>query len=190
MNSYEKTDTIKNLPPFRHCYWVIPGKFMAGGYPGGRSPDRAADNLKRLLASGIRIVINLMKPEELCCCRNMSGRYEDQLDEVANSRGISVDVIHMPIKDTWIPSRLEMCHILDTIDQAVENAKPVYLHCWGGRGRTGTVVGCYLARHGIAEGREIFSMIRKLRNDTDDRDLPSPETFRQVELVGSWARWE
>ncbi|MBA3406233.1 MAG: dual specificity protein phosphatase family protein [Gemmatimonadaceae bacterium] len=24
----------------------------------------------------------------------------------------------------------------------------IYVHCWGGVGRTGTVVGCYIVRHG------------------------------------------
>ncbi|MFZ5949388.1 MAG: fused DSP-PTPase phosphatase/NAD kinase-like protein [Candidatus Rifleibacteriota bacterium] len=29
--------------------------------------------------------------------------------------------------------------------------KPVYVHCWGGLGRTGVVVGCWSRRHGEAE---------------------------------------
>ena len=43
-------------------------------------------------------------------------------------------------------------HILDEIDGAILNGKTVYVHCLGGIGRTGTVVGCYLVRHGIAAG--------------------------------------
>ena len=41
-----------------------------------------------------------------------------------------------------------MAGLLDAIDTAMRDGKTVYLHCWGGVGRTGNVVGCSLVRHG------------------------------------------
>ena len=35
------------------------------------------------------------------------------------------------------------------LTQRDEGLEPVYVHCWGGIGRTGTVVGCWLVRHGM-----------------------------------------
>jgi protein-tyrosine phosphatase len=35
-----------------------------------------------------------------------------------------------------------MTTILDAIDESMTAGKPVYVHCWGGMGRTGTVIGC------------------------------------------------
>ncbi|MDD4392749.1 MAG: hypothetical protein PHQ97_08405 [Desulfobacterales bacterium] len=176
--------------PFPHAYWVIPDRFMAGGYPGANRPDQTIDNLKCLFGTGVRLVINLMKPEELCCSRKALTDYAGYTDGVADSMGISVDLVSMPIKDTWVPSRREMCRILDRIDRALENEKPVYLHCWGGRGRTGTVVGCYLARHGLDLQGDSLRLLQKLRKNTENSQLPSPETFIQSELVNSWVKWE
>ncbi|WP_374108489.1 hypothetical protein [Nostoc sp. XA010] len=33
---------------------------------------------------------------------------------------------------------------LPPIDRALNGQEKVYVHCWGGIGRTGIVVGCYL----------------------------------------------
>lgn len=44
------------------------------------------------------------------------------------------------------PTVDQMRAILDAIDRAAGSI--VYVHCWGGHGRTGTVAGCYLVRHG------------------------------------------
>ena len=61
----------------------------------------------------------------------------------------------------------------------------VYLHCHGGIGRTGTVVGCYLVRHGTPPD-EAIEAIGRLRADTDTADRPSPESEEQCELVETW----
>jgi len=59
----------------------------------------------------------------------------------------------------------EMIRILDQIDRGMEQNPAVYLHCWGGRGRTGTVVGCYLARHGMAVGEAALDLLGELRQN-------------------------
>src|SRR5206468_4247269 len=59
---------------------------------------------------------------------------------------------YFPVVDGMAPSRSRMCTILDTVDRSVEQFEGVYAHCMGGRGRTGTVVACWLARHGVANG--------------------------------------
>ena len=62
------------------------------------------------------------------------------------------DVVHErhPIRDLSVPrSPQDMASILDALDEALEGGRNVYVHCWGGVGRTGTVVGCWLVRHGL-----------------------------------------
>jgi protein-tyrosine phosphatase len=48
-----------------------------------------------------------------------------------------------------------------TIEQALERGS-VYVHCWGGIGRTGTVVGCVLADVGLGYD-EIIERLATLR---------------------------
>ena len=55
-----------------------------------------------------------------------------------------------------------------------------------GLGRTGVVVGCYVARHGIATGRRALRHVGRLRSRTATARIPSPSTKEQKDLVRSW----
>jgi protein tyrosine/serine phosphatase len=64
----------------------------------------------------------------------------------------------------------------------------VYVHCWGGSGRTGTVVGCWLRRHGLAEPEEVLGVLQELRGsgDRDGGHKDTPQTPDQRWMVESW----
>jgi protein-tyrosine phosphatase len=81
-----------------------------------------------------------------------------------------------------------MVRILNQIDLCIKHNKHVYVHCWGGKGRTGTVVGCYLIRHGLAEGNDVINKIKQLRRNTKDFSEPSPETKDQINMVINWKK--
>ena len=139
--------------PFACSYWVVPGGFLAGFYPGSEVPEEAELKLTGLVSHGIRRVINLMEEDEA----NRFGRpfvsYEALLESYARAMGHRVVCERMPIPDMEVPSRSTMRAILDRIDGSIETSMPVYVHCLGGLGRTGTVAGCFLARHAAASGR-------------------------------------
>jgi protein-tyrosine phosphatase len=78
-----------------------------------------------------------------------------------------------------------MKQILDEIDAQLAAGRPVYVHCWGGKGRTGTVIGCYLIRHHLATRDTVFDRIAWLRRDIRPYQI-SPETEEQYEFVRSW----
>jgi len=178
----------KPTVPFPRSYWVVPGKFLAGYYPGSRDSVTARAKLKNLLERGIRHIVNLMERNE----DNFQGEqfvpYEDQLQTMANEMDIPIEMVHMPIRDMNIPLVEFMVSILDDIDRAMEQNPAVYLHCWGGRGRTGTVVGCYLARHGMAVGEAALDLLGELRRNDPISHLPSPETKVQAEFVRTWPK--
>ena len=83
---------------------------------------------------------------------------------------------------TTIP---HMTRILDDIDAALAKGEGVYVHCWGGIGRTGTVVGCWLVRHGLDRGDAIRT-IEELRRLVLDSFMPSPQTTAQRAMVTTW----
>ena len=78
-----------------------------------------------------------------------------------------------------------MTGILNEIEHILANDKKVYLHCMGGLGRTGTVVGCYLVQQGIS-GEEAVQQIKKLRIGTSNLQHTSPETDAQHAFILKW----
>jgi hypothetical protein len=176
--------------PFERSYWVVPGKFLAGAYPGDPDPERAEEKLRGLLAAGIRCILDLTAEGD----RNRYGRvlvpYRDLMGKAAAAEKCKVDYHSKTITDVDIPSREEMVEMLDIIDGAIGSDRPVYVHCLGGIGRTGTVVGCWLARHGAAKGQAVIELIRKLRRNEGQAHIDSPETARQRRFVCEWKEGE
>lgn len=184
-----KFDLTKKVP-FDQAYWVVPDLLMAGYYPGPALIQNAHSQLNALLECGIRHFVNLMRTDEVQWYGKPIKPYEAQTQALAQKMGAEVSFERMPIKDMGIPNRIDMARILDRIDQKIENGKPVYVHCLGGVGRTGTVVGCYLARHGYASGQKVIQLIQQLRQKTATQDRSSPESNPQIDLVLSWVQGE
>jgi protein-tyrosine phosphatase len=173
---------------FNRSYWVVPGKLLAGGYPGSEDPIEEEKNLIGLIQAGIRHVISLIEPQEYDHSENPFAPYVDNMETIAETIKISVTFDQISIKDFSVPTERQMIRILNQIDMCINYDKPVYLHCWGGKGRTGTVVGCYLARHGMAAGSDVIKKIKELRKNTEDFSDPSPETREQINMVIKWGK--
>jgi protein-tyrosine phosphatase len=171
--------------PFARSYWVIPGKFLAGAYPGNPYEKKAEKKLGLFLDAGIRCFVDLTSPED----ENLHGQalvvYRALIEKVAAGR-FPVLYRRMPIADMETPSREHMRDILDLIDGAVFGGVPTYVHCLGGFGRTGTVIGCWLVRHGIAQGTAVFDLIRKLRRKEPQSNWESPQTDGQRRFILEW----
>ena len=174
--------------PFNRSYWVVPGKLLAGFYPGSEDPTEEERNLKGLIQAGIRHVISLMEPQEYNRPDDPYPPYADHMESIAEIMKISITFDQISIKDFSVPTERQMVRILNQIDMCIKYDKPVFVHCWGGKGRTGTVVGCYLARHGMAAGNDSIEMIKKLRKNTQDFSESSPETREQIKMVINWAK--
>jgi hypothetical protein len=185
----EKPDSL-SLPRLAGTYWVVPGKLLAGAYPASLDPEDSKRVLQALLSVGICHVIDLTEVVETLSPGGYYPPYRDRMLALAKEGGRSLVMDRMPIRDTWIPSRVEMCRILDTIDETIGRGGAVFIHCIGGRGRTGIVVGCYLARHGVADDRHIITKIEMLRSHLADKKFPSPETPQQLEFILSWVEGE
>jgi len=172
--------------PFNRSYWVIPGQLLAGCYPGSEDAIEEERKLKGLIQAGIRHVISLMEPQEYNRPEDPFPPYVDHMESIAENMKISVTFDQISIKDFSVPTERQIVRILNQIDMCIKYDKPVYVHCRGGKGRTGTVVGCYLARHGFATGNDVIKMIKELRKNTQDFSEPSPETREQNNMVINW----
>ena len=169
------------LPP-GDGYWLWPGRLLAGPYPGAISPAEAREKIDAFLDHGVTYFVDLTEAGE---GDPPLEPYADLLRERAHSRGIEATHIRLPIVDLDIPSDAVMRVILATIRRALDRDDVVYVHCWGGVGRTGTVVGCLLVEDGIPAA-EALERLRELRARTERANRSSPETPAQRAFVTRW----
>ena len=176
--------TTHNLP-FTRAYWVEPGRILAGFYPGDRDPSVASAKLSSLLDCGVTDFFCLMEENEGDHAGRSFSEYQTELMRLARLRGTDVRWNRFAIRDMGIPSVAEMSRTLDALNVAAERGC-AYVHCWGGRGRTGTVIGCWLARHGIAHGDGVIARLAELTAHERAYFPRIPEAPEQREFVRNW----
>jgi hypothetical protein len=160
-------------------YWVIPNKFMAGPYPA--SPfhvDQTRAHLSWLVEQGISEIIDLTAPGE-------RPGYQAEFESVCSRYGVQGNWQQFAIADFGLPSPALMSSVLSEIERLLAKNKKIYLHCVGGLGRTGTVVGCYLVQQGLS-GEAAIQHLNKLRIGNRNFQHPSPETDSQHAFVKQW----
>ena len=92
---------------------------------------------------------------------------------------------HYPIVDNSIPTKTDMQQILDKIDSLVVGAERTYIHCWAGHGRTGTVIGCWLKRHGF-DNKMVYQKLIQWRIQTLFGKTSSPQVQKQFMMINHW----
>ena len=150
--------------PTPESYWVEPGALLAGKYPRTQAIDA-------LLGSGVTLFVDLTQ--------------EAELEAYAHLVGPGVRHVRMGIPDMDVASAEKMRRTLDLIDREHARGGTAYVHCRGGAGRTGTVVGCWLVRRGLT-GDAALERIAALRAGSPALWLASPETEYQRRMVRDW----
>ena len=157
--------------PTPESYWVEPG-LLAGKYPGGIDLMASSMRVERLLDAGVTLFVDLT--------------VEFELDPYAHLVGEGARHVRMPIPDMDVTTVEQMRRTLDLIDRERDREGTAYVHCWGGAGRTGTVVGCWLVRHGL-DGEAALNRIAALRAGSPALWLDSPQTRAQRTMVLRWS---
>ena len=169
--------------PTGRSYWVVEHRFAAGAYPGeaGRAYlDHVPEVTERLLEAGINRFVNLTQ--------DYPGGTDHHLDHYDGDVDGFADVDRFAIRDLDVPDVDTMANVLDHIDAQIDNGYNVYVHCWGGIGRTGTVVGCWLIRHAYATKADVMDVIAELRlgDHGTGQTKVAPETAPQRAFVQAW----
>jgi hypothetical protein len=164
-------------------YPIEAGKLYGGEYPGHPDPNVARVRLQHLITLGIRTFVDLTTPAD------RMAPYEELLTEMEEAAGAPLRRISLPVRDMAVPENAEtMQAILQSIRESTHHAPAVYVHCWGGIGRTGTVVGCWLRECGhapesaLARVQHLYaSHMAKVRIHPE-----SPQTLAQKDYVRKW----
>jgi hypothetical protein len=138
--------------PTAHSSWIDPGRVLVGSYPADLEP---------LVGAGATLFVDLTEEGE-------QTSYAHRLPARVGHRRLAVP-------DFACPSEAEMRETLDAIDAELDRGGVVFLHCLGGCGRTGTVAGCWLVRHGLS-GEQALARLGG----------SCPETAEQRQLVLDW----
>lgn len=172
--------------PHENCYWVVPHRLMAGEYPIAIREEDGLKKLSAIVSAGISHFIDLTQtwdPLE---------PYEQMLNRVVPSPEAAPGYDRFAINDMGTPDSPHQTNaILDRIDLLLSENRVPYIHCWGGIGRTGTIVGCWLVRHGQT-GQEALRTIATLWSTVAKRHrYPySPQTVDQCRYVLDWVRFD
>ena len=158
--------------PVPDSYWVEPGRLLVGEYPGSVDSGHAKARLAAFRSACITSFVDLTE--------------EGELEPYAKLLWPGARWQRLPIRDLGCPTRNEMTAILARVGGELARGEVVYLHCWGGHGRTGTAVGCWLAGQGLSPSHAL-TRIRWLRRNMPDAGHASPETAEQIRFVLDWA---
>jgi hypothetical protein len=140
-----------------HAWWVEPGRLLAGEYPGSLSVPKARAKLRILLDAGVDSFVDLTEKDEL------DPYATNLLEEEALKAGRPVPSHRrFGIRDVSVlRDDAGYDEIVDHIRNELDAGKRVYVHCWGGKGRTGTVIGCWLINN---DGLDYESTVHRMRN--------------------------
>jgi ADP-ribosylglycohydrolase len=160
---------------YLHAWWVEPGRILAGEYPGDRKPAVAAARINLLVDAGIRTFVDLTTPEDRL------EPYAAVVADAAANRGLDLRHCNVGIPDFSVTDDATYDELLDIIRRE-SGRGGVFVHCWGGIGRTGTVVGCLLAADGLGYDN-IVERLASLRAGTRKAVRPAPEADSQHEVL-------
>jgi protein-tyrosine phosphatase len=178
--------------------------FYAGAFPGDIDDYQNDNNLITLLNAGFDAFVCLMTeyndeaPEE--DWRNTYdhllvrpylkdiNRIIDQRDQyptLQDSVKNDITFKHYPIMDMNTISDLETMRAAHEIVALLQSGKKVYLHCWGGHGRTGILVCLVLHLVCGLSAEQAFSYCQHVHDLRENNCLetPSPQNFQQRQQV-------
>lgn len=112
--------------PLPNSNWIVPGKILCGGAP-------RREDLSTLDRAGVNLFVCLMEKPEM---RRLRVEYVDYLPASL--------VLRFPIQDGNTPSDRDLKSLISKLLEEHYAGKVMYIHCFGGHGRTGLITSILL----------------------------------------------
>ncbi len=162
------------------AWWVEHGRLLAGEYPGSSSYQKTVEKVRLLVEAGVDSIVDLTSPDDRL------DPYLDVLNLEGEKAGRASRRFAHPIPDWGVVDHDEYDRIVARIRGEIESGRMVYVHCWAGKGRTSTVIGCVLIDGGL-DYEGAIDRIAQLRAKTLGSDR-LPETPAQHRVLRERAR--
>ena len=148
--------------PTTESNWVLPGKLLVGAYPGVEDDDENMTLLWSILSCGVTTFCCLqveypgpeVTEEMWRSGQAIRPYYNDAvnvIEHVDSMRKINpqsqhekvttsdrLGFVHVPIVDCSVTDDTTIVNLCRDLVRRLAEGEIVYLHCWGGHGRTGT----------------------------------------------------
>lgn len=148
------------------------GIIHAGEYPGDKSDELARQKIEQMHHFGIRHFIDLTE--------------EGELRPYSHLLPAGTTYTRFPIADCGAPKSIESVQrLLLRIEELKKMDGYVYVHCWGGVGRTGTIVACYLSQNwGEPDLNHTLEVLRRNFSEMPKSAYKkTPETKEQIDFI-------
>jgi len=208
-HEFQPLERIKDLQFDTYCgptpesNWVIPGRLLVGAYPASDDDDETFELISSILKMGVRKFVCLQSeyqanaPVQAWRSGEALRPYYDDVQEivaqkdviqefegfnVVDSKDLSFD--HCPIIDCGVTDDSKVLALAQKLVCDLARGEVIYLHCWGGHGRTGTVVCIMLYLMYGLNSRQIFEYCQAVHDLRQcPVDVGSPQTQPQRNQV-------
>jgi atypical dual specificity phosphatase len=141
--------------------WLVPGEVA-----GHRAPE-SVDDLDYLKSKGVTVLVRMIEQHKA----------KVTMSQVVNHGFIDV---HEPVIDFEPPSQIQIDKMIESIKQYVAKGRLVGVSCHAGKGRTGTILACYLVSKCLT-AEQALAELKKRRG-------VGPDTPSQEEAVRTYAK--
>ena len=203
--------------PISESNWVIPGHLLVGAFPASPNDEDTLNNLYSILMHGITSFVCLQEeynpnvtPQQYKNNIGIRPYFKDLLhitSKVESYRQVKnipyfnptiakpedVQFLHFPIKDCKIAHDSQVYLLCLELARRLMSGEKLYIHCWGGHGRTGTIVSILLSilyNYDAPTAMQYCQFVHDLRKayiqvSSPQTQLQRDQVTRIVEVIGN-----